>query len=95
MMRKWAQRLAPPPQVVTEEDCCQNRSRKRHLGIAEMDEHAIAAWRQQFPLDVLDERTFFVQRMTERRAERAAYHKDRRMRKQAALFNIKLKGALT
>ncbi|KAE8772588.1 Ethylene-responsive transcription factor CRF1 [Hordeum vulgare] len=44
MMREWAQRLASPPRVVTEEDRRQNRRRERRLGIAEMDEHAMTEW---------------------------------------------------
>ncbi|KAE8767897.1 Ethylene-responsive transcription factor CRF1 [Hordeum vulgare] len=95
MTREWAQRLTPPPRVVTEKDLCRNRRRERRLGIAEMDEHAMAEWRQQFPQDVLDERAFFVQRMAERRAKQAAYREDMRRRKQAALFNMELKEALT
>ncbi|KAI5008088.1 hypothetical protein ZWY2020_009136 [Hordeum vulgare] len=80
-------RLAPPPRVATEEDRRQNRRRERCLGMAEMGEHAMAAWRQQFPSDVLDERAFFAQRRT----ERAAYREDRSTWKQAALFNMELK----
>ncbi|KAI4986855.1 hypothetical protein ZWY2020_019485 [Hordeum vulgare] len=91
MTREWAQRLAPPRRVVTEEDHRQNRRRERHLGIAEMDEHVMTAWRQQFPHDVLEARAFFAQR----RAERAVYREDSRTRKQAALFNMELKGAST
>ncbi|KAE8791680.1 Ethylene-responsive transcription factor CRF1 [Hordeum vulgare] len=34
------QRLAPSSRLVTEEDRCENRGRKRCLGIAEMDEQA-------------------------------------------------------
>ncbi|XP_044949080.1 uncharacterized protein LOC123398693 [Hordeum vulgare subsp. vulgare] len=95
MTREWAQRLAPPPRVVIEEDRRQNRRWDRRLGIAEMDEHAMAAWRQEFLHDVLDERAFFAQRKAERRAKRAAYREDRRTRKQAALFNMELKEAST
>ncbi|KAE8818814.1 Ethylene-responsive transcription factor CRF1 [Hordeum vulgare] len=62
MTREWAQRLAPPPRVVTEEDLRQNRRRERRLGITEMDEHAMMTWRQQFLHDVLDERAVFAQR---------------------------------
>ncbi|KAE8778126.1 Ethylene-responsive transcription factor CRF1 [Hordeum vulgare] len=71
MTREWAQQLVPPPRVVTEED-------RLHNQIAEMDEHAMAAWRQQFSQDVLDERAFFAQRKADMRAERAAYRKDKR-----------------
>ncbi|KAI5016646.1 hypothetical protein ZWY2020_006497 [Hordeum vulgare] len=95
MTREWAQRLAPPPRVVIEEDRRQNRRWDRRLGIAEMDEHAMAAWRQEFLHDVLDERAFFAERKAERRAKRAAYREDRRTRKQAALFNMELKEAST
>ncbi|KAI5018338.1 hypothetical protein ZWY2020_043226 [Hordeum vulgare] len=93
--REWAQRLAPPPWVVTEEDRHQNQRRERCLGIAEMDEHAMVEWRQQFPHDILDERAFFAQRRVERRAERAAYRQYRRTRKQGTLFNMELKEATT
>ncbi|KAE8771894.1 Ethylene-responsive transcription factor CRF1 [Hordeum vulgare] len=91
MMREWAQRLAPPPWVVTEEDLCRNRRRERRLGIAEMNEHAMAEWRQQFSQDVLDKHAFFVQRRT----EQAVYREDMLTRKQAALFKMELKEALT
>ncbi|KAE8783592.1 hypothetical protein D1007_42892 [Hordeum vulgare] len=46
MTLEWAQRLAPPPRFVTEEDRRQNRRRERRLGIAEMDEHAFFAQRR-------------------------------------------------
>ncbi|KAE8802341.1 t-complex protein 1 subunit eta [Hordeum vulgare] len=95
MTREWAQRLAPPPRVVTEDDRCRNRRQEHRLGIARMDERAMAVWRQQFLHDVLDERAFFTQKRAERRAEQAAYRGDRRTRKQAVLFNMELEGALT
>ncbi|KAE8796759.1 Ethylene-responsive transcription factor CRF1 [Hordeum vulgare] len=79
MTREWAQGLAPPPRVVTEEDRRRNRRRECRLGIAEMDKHAMATWRQLFPQDVLVERAFFVQRRANRRTERAAYREDMRM----------------
>ncbi|KAE8816861.1 Ethylene-responsive transcription factor CRF1 [Hordeum vulgare] len=69
MTREWAQQLAPPPRVVTEEDRRPNWRRERRLDIAEMDEHALAAWRQQFPQDILDENAFFAQRRDRRRTE--------------------------
>ncbi|KAE8777653.1 t-complex protein 1 subunit eta [Hordeum vulgare] len=56
-----------------------------------MDEHAMAAWCQQFPHDVLEERAFFVQR----REGRSAYHEDGHMRKKVVLFHIKLNEAST
>ncbi|KAE8781036.1 Ethylene-responsive transcription factor CRF1 [Hordeum vulgare] len=91
MARQRAQRLAPPPRVITEEDRRENWRRECHLSIAEMDEHAMTAWRQQFLQDALDERAFFIQR----RAEQVAYREDRCIRKQAVLFNMELKGAST
>ncbi|KAE8815830.1 Ethylene-responsive transcription factor CRF1 [Hordeum vulgare] len=93
MTLEWVQRLTPPPRVVTKEDHRQNQRWERRLGITKMDEHAMAAWRQQFPQDVLDECAFFVQRRAQRRAEQAVYRKDRCMQKQAALFNIEVKEA--
>ncbi|KAE8813902.1 hypothetical protein D1007_08815 [Hordeum vulgare] len=56
-----------------------------------MHEHVMAEWHRQFPQDVLDEREFFAQRREERRAKQAAYREDRRMQKQAALFEVELK----
>ena len=85
--RERAQELAPPPGLVTYEDHRDNRRRERRLGIAEMDDEAMAVWRRCFPEDVVNEREFYAQR----RAERAAYHEDRRTRKAVALFNIELK----
>ncbi|XP_020191896.1 uncharacterized protein [Aegilops tauschii subsp. strangulata] len=79
--------LAPPPWLVTDEDRRINRRRERRLGIAEMDEEAMAVWRQCFPEDVANEREIYAQR----RADRAAYHEDRRTRKADALFNVELK----
>ncbi|KAE8799788.1 Ethylene-responsive transcription factor CRF1 [Hordeum vulgare] len=95
MTREWAQRLVSPSRVVTKGDRPQNRRWERHLGIAEMGEHAMATWRQQFLQDVLDERPFFVQRKAKRMAERSAYREDMRTWKQAALFNTELKEAPT
>ncbi|KAE8802918.1 Ethylene-responsive transcription factor CRF1 [Hordeum vulgare] len=56
MMMEWAQNFAPRPRVVTEKDGRRNRRQQRRLSIAEMDEHAMAEWRRQFPQDVIDER---------------------------------------
>ena len=55
----------------------------------------MAAWRERFPQDVIDERQFFAQRRAERRAERAAYRADKRTRKAAADFDIELGEAST
>ena len=46
-----------------------------------MDEEAMALWRQRFPQDIINEREFYELRRAERdkrRAERAAYHEDKR-----------------
>ncbi|KAE8794070.1 Ethylene-responsive transcription factor CRF1 [Hordeum vulgare] len=40
--RERAQELAPPPWLVTDEDHREKQWRKRRLGIAEMDEEAMA-----------------------------------------------------
>ncbi|KAE8814667.1 Ethylene-responsive transcription factor CRF1 [Hordeum vulgare] len=83
----------PRPRGVIEEDLRQNRRRECCLSIAEMDEHAMAEWRRQFPQDVLDEHEFFAERAE--RAEQAVYREDRHTRKQAALFQMKLKESST
>ncbi|KAF6994467.1 hypothetical protein CFC21_011162 [Triticum aestivum] len=93
--RERAKELAPPPRLITDHDR-RNRRREHHLGIAEMDEEAMALWRQHFPQDIINEREFYAQRRAERekrRAGRAAYHEDRCTRKAAAQFNIKLGAA--
>ncbi|XP_073363579.1 uncharacterized protein [Aegilops tauschii subsp. strangulata] len=94
--RERAQEFAPPPRLITNEDCRDNYRRERRLGIAEMDEEAMALWRQRFPHDVINEREFYAQRRAEReerRAERAAYREDRCTRKATAQFNIDLGAA--
>jgi len=81
------------PRLITDEGCCDNRRREHHLGIAEMDEEAMALWHQCFPQDIINKRELYAQRRVERekrRAERTAYREDKRMRKAAAQFNIKL-----
>ena len=47
--RERAQELAPLPRLSTDEDRRDNRRREYRLGIAEMDEEAMALWRQHFP----------------------------------------------
>jgi len=92
-----AQELAPLPYLSTDEDCRDNRRREHHLGIAEMDEEAMALWRQHFAQDIINEREFYAQRRAERdkrRAERAAYREDKRRRQADAQFNMRLGGAL-
>ena len=79
--RERAQELAPLPRLSTDEDRRDNRRREHRLGIAEMDEEAMALWRQHFPQDIINEREVYAQRRAERdkrRAERAAYHEDKR-----------------
>nr|XP_020188136.1 ethylene-responsive transcription factor ERF109-like [Aegilops tauschii subsp. strangulata] len=40
-----AQEFAPPSRLITDEDRRDNRRREHHLGIAVMDEEAMALWR--------------------------------------------------
>ena len=93
---EWAHELAPLPRLITDEDRRDNRRREHRLGIAEMDEEAMALWRQRFPQDIINEREFYEQRRAERdkrRAERAAYREDKRRRKADAQFNMRLGAA--
>ena len=94
--REQAQGLAPLPRFITDEDHRDNRRREHHLGIAEMDEEAMALWRQHFPQDIINEREFYVQRWAERdkrRAERAAYREDKHRPKADSLLNMRLGAA--
>ncbi|KAM3259447.1 hypothetical protein ACQJBY_050970 [Aegilops geniculata] len=82
--RERAQELAPLPRLITDEDRRDNRRREHRLGIAEMDDEAMALWRQRFPHDIINEREFYLQRRAERekrRPEQAAYREDKRTRK--------------
>lgn len=47
--REQAQEVTPLPRLSTDEDRRDNRRRVRRLSIAEMDEEAMALWRQHFP----------------------------------------------
>ena len=92
--RAWE--LVPLSRLITNEDRRDNRRREHRLGIAEMDEEAMALWRQRFPHDIINEREFYAQRRAERdkrRAERAAYREDKRRRKADAQFNMRLGAA--
>ena len=94
--RERAQELAPLPWLITDEDRRDNRRREHRLGIAEMDEEAMALWRQRFPQDIINEHKFYEQRRAERdkrRAERAAYREDKCRRKVDAQFNMRLGAA--
>ena len=70
-MRERAQELAPLPRLITDEDRRDNQRREHRLGIAEMDEEAIALWRQHFSQDIINEREFYAQRRAERDKRRA------------------------
>ncbi|XP_020173121.1 uncharacterized protein [Aegilops tauschii subsp. strangulata] len=50
-----AHELAPFPRLITDEDRRKNRRRERRLSLAEMDEEAMALWRQRFPQDIINE----------------------------------------
>ena len=96
LMWERAQELAPLSRLSTDEDHRDNRRREHRLGITEMDEEAMALWRQHFPQDIINEREFYAQRRAERdkrRAERAAYREDKRRRKADAQFNMRLGAA--
>ena len=94
--RERAQELAPLPRLSTDEDRRDNQRREHRLGIAEMDEEAIALWHQHFPQDIINDREFYAQRSAERdkrSAERAAYREDKRRRKADTQFNMRLGAA--
>jgi hypothetical protein len=60
--------LVPPPRLVTNEE----RQRQCRFTIFTADEHALAAWRENFPQDIVDENEFFKQQWPERKAARQA-----------------------
>ena len=94
--RERAQELMPLSRLITDEDHRDNRRREHRLSIAEMDEEAMALWRQCFPHDIINEREFYVQRRAERdkrTAVRATYREDKRRRKADAQFNMRLGAA--
>ncbi len=94
--RERALELTPLPRLITDEDRRDNRRREHRLGIAEMDEEAMAMWCQHFPQDIINECEFYAQRRAERdkrRAERAAYREDKRREKVDAQFNMRLGAA--
>ncbi|XP_073365672.1 uncharacterized protein [Aegilops tauschii subsp. strangulata] len=74
LTRERAEELAPLPRLITDEDRRDNRRREHRLGIAEMDEAAMALWHQRFLQDIMNEGEFYAQR----RAERATYREDKR-----------------
>ncbi|XP_037427313.1 ethylene-responsive transcription factor 13-like [Triticum dicoccoides] len=79
--REQAQRVAPPPRVITELDREDHRPLQRRLLVVEEDERAMVEWRRRHPEDVATENAFWTERMARRRAERA----DRRRRKALAM----------
>ncbi|KAF7044945.1 hypothetical protein CFC21_054103 [Triticum aestivum] len=78
--REQAQRVAPPPRLITNMDRADHARRCRRLLIAEEDERAMAEWRRRHLEDVADERAYWAERTARRRAEWA----DRRRRKALA-----------
>ncbi|XP_073356728.1 ethylene-responsive transcription factor CRF6-like [Aegilops tauschii subsp. strangulata] len=78
--REEAQRVTPPPRLITDMDRVDHARRQRRLLIAEEDERAMAKWRRRHPEDVTDERAYWAERTARRRAEQA----DRRRRKALA-----------
>ena len=94
--RERAQELAPLPRLIIDEDRRDNRRREHRLDIAEMDDVAMALWRQCFPQDIIKGREFYEQRRAERdkrRSERDAYREDKRRRKADTQFNMRLGAA--
>ncbi|XBI17474.1 hypothetical protein VPH35_059519 [Triticum aestivum] len=85
--------LAPFPRLITDEDRRKNQRRERRLSLAEMDEEAMALWRQHFPQDIINEEQFFAERRAQRkekRKERATYREDKQTRKAVAKYNMAL-----
>ncbi|XBI39174.1 hypothetical protein VPH35_124007 [Triticum aestivum] len=78
--REQAQRIAPPPRLITDMDCVDHARRQRRLLIAEEDERAMAEWRRRHPEDVTDERAYWAEMTARRRVKQA----DRRRRKALA-----------
>ncbi|XBH97367.1 hypothetical protein VPH35_127043 [Triticum aestivum] len=78
--REEAQRLAPPPRLITDMDRADHARRQRRLLVAEEDERAMAEWRRRHPEDVDAEHAYWAERTARRRSERA----DRRQRKAVA-----------
>ncbi|XBI67596.1 hypothetical protein VPH35_046918 [Triticum aestivum] len=69
--REQAQRVAPPPRLITDMDRADHARRCRRLLIAEEDKRAMAEWRRRHPEDVADERAYWAERTARHRAERA------------------------
>ena len=82
------QAVAPPPCLITDQDCEEHRWRQRRLLIEE-DKRAMAEWRQRHLEDVANENTFWAERRARRRAERA----DMRRRKALAISQCNLGNA--
>ncbi|CAM0955723.1 unnamed protein product [Alopecurus aequalis] len=82
--RQQAQDLALPLPLVTKEDEHRQCQRDRRLAVAELDERAMAEWRDHFPEDVADDRAFWEQRRAEHVARQAA----KRARQAAALADL-------
>ena len=78
--REQAQRVAPPPRLITDMDRADHARRQRRLLIAEEDERAMAEWRRRHPKNVADEHVYWAERTARRRAERTG----RRQRKALA-----------
>ncbi|KAE8787313.1 putative AP2 protein [Hordeum vulgare] len=56
--REQPQELAPPPGLITDQDCDEHRRRHRRLLVAEEDERAMAEWRRRHLEDVAAENAF-------------------------------------
>ncbi|XP_037444300.1 ethylene-responsive transcription factor RAP2-3-like [Triticum dicoccoides] len=69
--REQAQRVAPPPRLITDQDHADHVRLQRCLLFIEEDERAMVEWRQRHPEDVAAENAFWAERTARRRAERA------------------------
>ncbi|XP_037419271.1 ethylene-responsive transcription factor 13-like [Triticum dicoccoides] len=81
-----AQRVAPPPRLITDQDREDHHRLQRHLLIVEEDEQAMAEWRRHHPEDIAAKNAFWAERTARHRAERA----DRRRRKALAISQCDL-----
>ncbi|KAE8779169.1 Protein TRANSPARENT TESTA 12 [Hordeum vulgare] len=68
--REQAHDLAPPPRLISDQDCQEHRRQQRRLLVAEEDERAMAEWRRSHPEDAAVENAFWAKRTARRREER-------------------------
>jgi hypothetical protein len=64
-----AEFLAPPPHLLTDNNCARHHQEQHRLTIAERDEHLMQQWHEEHPGDVQDEEAFYAAKRAERRAD--------------------------